>query len=559
MAQPIGSIRNFVYCVVNLIIRMYAMTCLQPLLLRTLTLTTVLLIAGCTSPAPPSQQPIDFLKAAPSDAVSSEVAKMIIRSTIPELQAAMEQGELTAEQLTAFYLDQITAKNEALRAVIAINPDALETARALDAERAADTYRGPLHGIPVLLKDNIETLEQPTTAGSLALVNNLTERDAFVASQLREAGAVFLGKANLSEWANFRSTRSSSGWSGVGGQTRNPHDVSKTPCGSSSGSGSSVAALMAVAALGTETNGSVVCPSAINGIVGIKPTIGLVSRHGIVPISHSQDTAGPMARSVTDAAVLLEVMVGYDAADSVTEAAVSREAPDYLSALDPNALDGRRIGIVRSGTGYHEGVDALFEKALFDLQGAGVILVDSLELDRYDGFGRDTYNILLYEFKADLNAYFAGLPNELDTLTLEMLIQFNKDNEAQEMPYFKQEIFERSNAMGPLSDQAYLDAVLNAQRATRDGIDNLLETHRLDALIAPSYSAAWSIDLVNGDHFLGGFSTFPAVAGYPHITVPMGKLHGLPVGLSFVGPAFGERSLIALAYGYEQQTAPTVP
>ena len=309
---------------------------------------------------------------------------------------------------------------------------------------------------------------------------------------------------------------------------------------------------MAVAALGTETNGSVVCPAAINGIVGIKPTIGLVSRHGIVPISSSQDTAGPMARSVTDAAVLLEAMIGYDPSDAVTQAAESREAPGYLSALDPGALQGRRLGVVRSGTGYHEGVDALFEQALADLQAGGAVMVDSLEFDPYDGFGGDTYNILLYEFKADLNAYFAGLPNDLDTLTLETLIQFNKDHEAQEMPYFKQEIFEQSNAMGPLTDQAYMDAVTNAQQATREGIDNLLETHDLDALIAPSYSAAWSIDLVNGDHFLGGFSTFSAVSGYPHLTVPMGKLHGLPVGLSFAGAAFNERGLIALAYGYEQ-------
>ena len=515
-----------------------------------------LICASCTSPSsaptPTLQTDIDYLSPVPSEAVSSDMAGMIVSSTIPEIQKAMEDGVLSSEQLTQFFLDQIAAKNDRLRAVIAINPQALETARTLDEERAAGTVRGALHGIPILLKDNIETVEQPTTAGSLALADNITNRDAFVAAQLREAGAIFIGKANLSEWANFRSERSSSGWSGMGGQTRNPHNTIKSPCGSSSGSGSGVAGLLAVAALGTETNGSVVCPSAINGIVGIKPSIGLVSRHGIVPISHSQDTAGPMARSVTDAAILLEAMVGFDASDEATAVIQEEEMPDYASALDADGLQGKRIGIARSSTGYHEGVDALFEKALQSISEAGAVIIDSLSLDRYDGMGSDTYNILLYEFKADLNAYFAGLPNDLNTLTLESLIQFNKDNEAREMPYFKQEIFEKSNAKGPLTDTEYQEALRKAQDATRNGIDNLLAEHNLDAIIAPSYSAAWSIDLVNGDHFLGGFSTFAAVAGYSHITVPMGKLHGLPVGLSFVSTAFAESELVTLAYGFEQ-------
>ena len=509
--------------------------------------------ASCTSPSSvPAPSEMDYLAPVPSDAVSSDMAAMIASATILELQEAMQEGTLSAEQLTQFFLDQIAAKNDRLRAVIAVNPQALEKARALDEERAAGNVRGDLHGIPILLKDNIETIEQPTTAGSLALASNITNRDAFVAAQLREAGAIFIGKANLSEWANFRSERSSSGWSGVGGQTRNPHNTIKSPCGSSSGSGSGVAGLLAVAALGTETNGSVVCPSAINGIVGIKPSIGLVSRHGIVPISHSQDTAGPMARSVTDAAILLDAMVGYDDADDVTMAAQEQGAPDYTAALDPDGLQGKRIGVVRSALGYHEGVDGLFEKAVASIAGAGATIVDSLSLERYSGMGGDTYNILLYEFKADLNAYFAGLPNDLDTLTLESLIQFNEDNEAREMPYFKQEIFEKSNAKGPLTDAAYQEALQRAQEATRNGIDNLLQEYNLDAIIGPSYSAAWSIDLVNGDHFLGGFSTFAAVAGYSHITVPMGKLHGLPVGLSFVSTAFAEPDLIALAHGFEQ-------
>lgn len=511
-----------------------------------------ILLVACQAPVQESPAEIDYLAPVSSDAVSSEMAELIVSATIPELQEAMQEGALSSEHLTQFFFDQIAAKNDRLRAVIAVNPQALETAQALDEERASGEVRGPLHGIPILLKDNIETVEQPTTAGSLALKDNMTNRDAFVAAQLREAGAVFLGKANLSEWANFRSERSSSGWSGVGGQVRNPHDTNKSPCGSSSGSGAAVAALMTVAALGSETNGSVVCPSAINGVVGIKPSIGLVSRHGIVPISHSQDTAGPMARSVTDAAILLEAMIGYDETDAVTAAAQEQGEPDLAGMLNVNGLQGKRIGIVRSATGYHEGVDALFDEAVQAIVEAGAIIEDSLRLQRYNGMGSDTYNILLYEFKADLNAYFAGLPNELDTLTLETLIQFNKDNEAREMPYFKQEIFEKSNALGPLTDSDYLDALKRAQDETRNGIDNMLQEHELDAIIAPSYSAAWSIDLVNGDHFLGGFSTYAAVAGYSHITVPMGKLHGLPVGLSFVSTAFDEGGLIELAYAFEQ-------
>ena len=520
--------------------------------MRLYTLIICLACASCTVQAPSPSLEMDYLSPVPSEVVSDEMVNMIVSSTIPEIQEAMQNGTLTSEQLTLFFLDQIEAKNDRLRAVIAVNPQAVETAITLDEERANGTVRGPLHGIPILLKDNIESLELPTTAGSLALANNMTNRDAFVAARLREAGAIFLGKANLSEWANFRSERSSSGWSGLGGQTRNPHNTNKTPCGSSSGSGAGVAGLLAVAALGTETNGSVVCPSAINGIVGIKPTIGLVSRQGIVPISHSQDTAGPMARTVTDAAILLAAMVGYDEADPVTAASQDRNPAAYTVALEESTLAGKRIGIVRSATGYHEGVDVLFENAVQSISANGAIVVDSLRLDRYSGMGGDTYNVLLYEFKADLNAYLASLPNELNTLTLEDLIQFNKDNEAREMPYFKQEIFEKSNAKGPLTDPSYLESLEKAQQATRDGIDNLLVEHNLDAIIAPSYSAGWSIDLVNGDNFLGGFSTFAAVAGYSHITVPMGKLHGLPVGLSFVSTAFAEPELIALAYAYEQ-------
>ena len=517
----------------------------------------MLSVVGCQNTTVSPAENLDYLAPFPSEVLSSELGLRVVQSDLLELQSMMEQGIVTSESLTAFFLDQIAAKNDALNAVIATNPEALDAARRLDEERAAGTSRGAMHGIPVLVKDNIETADLPTTAGSLALKDNHTSRDAHVIELLREAGAVIIGKANLSEWANFRSERSSSGWSGVGGQTRNPHDLNKTPCGSSSGSGSGVAALLAPVALGTETNGSVICPSAINGLVGIKPTIGLVSRRGIVPISHSQDTAGPMTRNVTDAAVLLEAMIGFDAQDEVTRAAQGREAPGYLEALDADALRGARIGVLRSSTGYHEGVDALFERALVDLRAAGADVVDSLRLDPYNGFYGDAYNVLLYEFKNDLNAYLATLPNGLDSLTLEHLIQFNKTHEAEEMPYFKQEIFERSNAKGPLTDEAYTEALRKAQEETRaNGLDRLLQEHNLDALVAPSEGAAWSIDLVNGDHYLGGFSTYPAVSGYPHITQPMGKLHGLPVGLSFAGPAYSEKALIGLAYAYEQRGNP---
>ncbi len=488
-----------------------------------------------------------------SQVTGSEITKTITTASITELQSAMNRGELSAEFLTRYFLDQIEAHNEELRAVITINPEALDTARKLDAERASGDTRGPLQGIPILIKDNIETREMPTTAGSLALKDNHTGRDATVVARLRAAGAIILGKTNLSEWANFRSERSSSGWSAVGGQARNPHDKSRSPCGSSSGSGGAVAAGLAVAALGTETDGSVICPATVNGVVGIKPTVGLVSRTAIIPISHTQDTAGPMTRNVADAALLLSVMAGSDPTDAATQTGRVDPEPGYVGALDEKALQGKRLGVLRSSAGFHEGVDAVLEEAIQTLKQSGAIIVDDLKLEPYEKFYDDSYEVLLYEFKHNLNAYLAGLPNELNTLTLEKLIQFNNEHADDEMPYFQQEIFDKSQSKGPLTDEKYTSALSRIRQATRtDGLDKLLREHQLDALIAPTGGAAWTIDLINGDHGAGGFSSYPAISGYPHVTVPAGKVHDLPIGLSFTGPAFGEAELIGMAHAFEQ-------
>jgi len=472
---------------------------------------------------------------------------------VAELHQAMRDGELTSAVLTERQIARIELLNPELNAVIAVDPTARAQARALDARLAAGDWAGPLHGIPVLLKDNVETRDQPTTAGSLALADNATGRDAPLVARLRAAGAVILGKANLSEWANFRSERSSSGWSGIGGQTRNPYDPSRSPCGSSSGSGVAVAAGMTVLAVGTETNGSVVCPSSANGVVGIKPTVGLVSRTHIVPISHSQDTAGPMARSVHDAVVLLAAMAGADEADPAT-AERPEWSPDHLPAhLGADGLAGKRIGVLRSSAGFHSEVDALLEAAIVAMRDGGAEIVDDIEWQTPDGFFGKAYDVLLYEFKHDLNAYLADLPDpDLSQMTLADLIEFNRNNAEAEMPWFDQEIFEQAQAKGPLSDEAYKEALAAAHQATRaDGIDKLLAEHDLDALIAPTGSAAWTIDLINGDHFIGGSSSLAAISGYPNITVPMGQVHGMPVGLSIFGAKFSEPVLVEIASGYE--------
>ncbi len=488
---------------------------------------------------------------------------LVFEKGIAELQMLMESGKVSAEAITRAYLARIERLDGTLKAVLAVSPDAIAQAKALDEERRKGKVRGPLHGIPVLLKDNIESLEHlPTTAGSLALADNFTGRDAFFVAQLREAGMVILGKTNLSEWANFRSERSSSGWSGVGGQTVNPYDVTRSPCGSSAGSGVAAAAGFAAVAVGTETNGSVVCPSTVNGIVGIKPTVGLISRSGIVPISHSQDTAGPMARTVADAVVVFAAMIGIDEKDPVTEIASVAATWELIERLKMDGLKGKRIGVVRSSAGFHSEVDKLLERAIADLKAGGATVIDGLEFDPPEGLSQAAYDVLLYEFKHDLNAYLAGLPNsdQLPAKTLEELITFNLKHQAREMPFFDQEIFDLSQAKGPLSDQEYIQALKLMQRACReDGIDKLVDKHTLDALIAPTGSPSWKIDLVNGDHFIGGSSSYAARAGYPNITVPMGAVHGLPVGLSFFGPALSEPTLIEIAYAYEQTSKRRVP
>ncbi|MGK7296176.1 MAG: amidase [Candidatus Wenzhouxiangella sp. M2_3B_020] len=474
---------------------------------------------------------------------------------VATIHRAMRAGELTSAVLVERQLARIGLLNPTLNAVIAIDPTAREQARALDRRRAAGDWGGPLHGIPVLIKDNIETRVQPTTAGSLALAGNDTGRDAPLVRRLREAGAVILGKANLSEWANFRSERSSSGWSAIGGQTRNPHDPARTPCGSSSGSGAAVAAGMAVMAVGTETNGSVVCPSSANGLVGIKPTVGLISRTHVVPISHSQDTAGPMARSIRDAVLMLAAMAGEDPDDAATAQRPDWDPGDLVAHVVEDGLAGKRIGVLRSSAGFHGEVDTLLEAAIDHLRRGGAEIVDDVEWETPEGFYGDAYDVLLYEFKHGINEYLADLPDAgLSELTLADLIEFNRDHADEEMPWFEQEIFVQAQEKGALTDEEYLEAKSAAQQAARaDGIDKLLAEHDLDALIAPTGSPAWTIDRVNGDHFIGGSSSLAAVSGYPSITVPMGQVHGLPVGLSIFGARYSEPTLIEIAGGFERE------
>ena len=476
--------------------------------------------------------------------------------TVNQLQQAMTTGSLTAVQLTQQSLTAIERLNPQLNAVISTNPKALEQAAMLDEERSKGQLRGPLHGIPVLLKDNIGTADpMATTAGSLALQNNLTGRDATLVKNLRQAGAVILGKTNLSEWANFRSERSSSGWSSVGGQTHNPYNLNRNPCGSSAGSGVAAAAGLAPLTVGTETNGSIVCPASANGVVGLKPTVGLISRTGVVPLSHSQDTAGPMTRSVTDAAIMLTAMQGADDSDSRSLDAVQHQQRDYSQSLKANGLKGKRIGVLRSAAGFHSEVDELLEQAIKDLKAGGADIIDEISWQPPEGFWQASYEVLLYEFKHDLNAYLAGLPNELRALNLAQLIAFNKAHADQVMPWFDQEIFVKAQTKGPLTEQTYQDALSLVQQATRaDGIDALLQAHELDVIIAPTGSPAWTTDLINGDHFIGSSSSLAAISGYPNITVPMGQVHGLPVGLSFFSGAFAEPAIIEVAYAYEQAT-----
>jgi amidase len=482
-------------------------------------------------------------------------------ATILDLQAGMKSGKWTSRSLTQAYLRRIEELNEkgpALRAVLETNPEALATAESLDAERKTKGPRGPLHGIPVLVKDNVATRDRmQSTAGSLALVGATPPRDAFIVERLRAAGAVLLGKANLSEWANFRSTHSSSGWSGRGGQCRNPYALDRTPSGSSSGSGVAVSANLCAAAIGTETDGSVVSPSNCCSIVGIKPTVGLLSRAGIIPISHSQDTAGPMARTVADAATLLGALAGIDPADGATAASEGHGRADYSEFLDPNGLKGARLGVCRARfMGYSPTTDALMEATLDTLKRLGAVLVDPADILTAGQFDESEYAVLLYEFKTDLNHYLSEWAPGAPVKSLQDLIAFNTAQKEKELAYFGQEIFVEAQAKGPLTDQDYLKALDKDQLLSRiQGIDAAMGKDRLDALIAPTGSPPSLIDLVNGDPGGGGsFSSPAAVAGYPHVTVPMGYVRGLPVGLSFVGQPWSEGKLIRLAYAFEQAT-----
>jgi amidase len=477
--------------------------------------------------------------------------------TITQITADLASGTTTVESVTTNYLDRIAAVDDAgptLNAVLAVNPNALANAQALDRLKASGVSQGPLHGIPILIKDNIETADpMPTTAGSLALQDNITGRDSPLVARLRAAGAVILGKTNLSEWANFRSNGSTSGWSAVGGQTKNPHVLDRNPCGSSSGSGSAVAAGLAAAAIGTETDGSIVCPSSANGIVGIKPTVGLIPRTHIVPISASQDTAGPMALTVRDAALLLTVMAGSDASDPATKDADAHKA-DYTSALDPNALQGKRIGVARFLAGYHPDTDAVFEAALEELKAAGAVLIDIKAFEQRRAISAAEYPVLLAEFRAGLDAYLATTPEKVTTRTLADVIAFNARTQA-ELEFFNQDIFEESAKAPALTEKSYRDARETSLRlAGKEGIDKMLADNNVVAIVAPTGGPAWTTDLVTGDHFLGSASMLAAVSGYPHITVPMGQVRDLPVGLSFFGAAWSETILIGLAYAFEQRT-----
>jgi len=479
--------------------------------------------------------------------------------TVADLQKRQQSGEFTARSLAEKYLARIDALDKRgphLNAVIEINPDALSIADSLDAERKAKGARGPLHGVPVLLKDNIGTADRmSTTAGSLALAGFTPAADAGVARRLRDAGAVILGKTNLSEWANFRSSHASSGWSGRGGQTHNPYALDRSPCGSSSGSGAGVSANFCAVAVGTETDGSIVCPASANGVVGIKPTLGLASRAGIIPIAHSQDTAGPLCRTVADAAILLGALAAEDSADAATQASRGKLAADYTKFLDRAGLRGARIGVVRKAFEPAEDVARVFDEAIAAMKHEGAAIVDPVEIASLGKFDDSELAVLMYEFKTDLDAYLAAAGPRTKVHSLKDVIEFNKKNESREMAYFGQDILEKSQAKGPLTDKAYLDALAKNHRLTREeGIDAALAKYKLDALVAPTAGPSWLIDLIDGDHDTGGSSSLAAVAGYPAIAVPAGFLFGLPMGISFFGAAWSEPTLLRIAYAFEQAT-----
>jgi amidase len=496
--------------------------------------------------------------ASPKSAIATPAFELDELS-INDLQQGLQSGKYSSRSLVEKYIDRINdidRKGPTLRSVIELNPDAEAIAAALDRERKERGARGPLHGIPILIKDNIDTQDRMmTTAGSLAMVGAKPAQDAFVAKKLREAGAVILGKTNLSEWANFRSTKSTSGWSGRGGQTRNPYALDRNPCGSSSGSGSATAANLCAAAIGTETDGSVVCPSSANSLVGIKPTVGLVSRSGIIPIAHSQDTAGPMTRTVADAAIILGALVGADPRDPSTKESLGKSVTDYTKFLDKDGLRGMRLGVARKHFGFSERVDKLMNDLIAEMKRMGAVFVDPADIPTSGKFDDSEFEVLLYEFKADLNAYLAGLGPQAPVHSLKDVIAFNERHRDREMPYFGQDIMVKAEAKGPLTSKAYLQALRKNHLLTRtQGIDFIMKKHRLDALIAPTGGPPWPTDWLNGDHFTGGYSSASAVAGYPHITVPAGYIFGMPVGISFFGSAYSEGKLIKMAYAFEQAT-----
>jgi amidase len=484
--------------------------------------------------------------------------------SVSDLADGMESGKYSARSIAEKYLARITAidkQGPAINALIEVNPDALKIADSLDTERRSGKVRGPLHGVPMLIKDNIDTADKMmTTAGSLALVGAKPAMDSTVAQRLRAAGIVLLGKTNLSEWANIRSSHSTSGWSGRGGLTKNPYALDRNACGSSSGSGAAVAANLCAAAIGTETDGSIVCPSAANGLVGIKPTVGLVSRAGIIPISHSQDGAGPMTRTVKDAALILGALTGADARDPATRAVEGNALTDYSKFLDPDGLRGTRIGVARKYFGFSENVDALMNGLLDGMKQQGAVLVDPADIPTFGKFDDSELEVFMYELKADLNSYLAQLGPSAPVHTLKEIIDFNEKNKAREMPYFGQDLFVKAEAKGPLSEKGYSDALEKNHRLARtEGIDVLMDKFQLDAIVAPTAGPACLTDLLNGDHFTGGSSNAAAVAGYPNINVPAGFLDGMPVGISFFGRAWSEPKLIRIAYGFEQMTKARKP
>lgn len=479
--------------------------------------------------------------------------------TINEIQSLMEKGDLSAEKLTKLYLSriqEIDKQGPKLNAIIEINPEAIKVAKILDEERKNKTIRGPLHGVPVIIKDNINTADKmQTTAGSLAFKGFYAPEDAFIVKKLRDAGAVIIAKANLSEWANFRSNRSTSGWSSRGGQTLNPYVLDRNPCGSSSGSAVAVAANLCSVAIGTETDGSVICPSHTNSIVGIKPTVGLVSRTGIIPISHNQDTAGSMARTVQDAAILLNVIKGIDPDDYSTTKHKEDLPIDYTEFLDANGLKGARIGVARNYFGKNDLVDKIIEVSIGKMKELGVVIIDPVEIKTLNDINEIEFQVLLYDFKNDINEYLAKYGPINSLRNINDIIKFNNDHREVVMPYFGQEAFILATEKDSIESEEYKEALERCHRLTRDeGIDAVLKEHQLDAIIAPSGGAAWLIDYINGDHSTGGSSSAAAVSGYPNITVPAGYIHGLPVGISFFSGAFQEPKLLKIAYSFEQAT-----